>query len=1005
LAVFLVVAGGRKGRRKPGQGEPGENGSDDGRDAQSGQRGRDSAAETGDAEAEQWLNPFRIGRPVTPVISPRRAAAPSGAQPPGGADQGSAPEPLLARPVYPEPVQVDPVRSDLPRQVWHEAEPPGQIWHDPDPGQDWEQPAQQPPQTLRLRPGDGYESADGPYPSRQGALGYGPPGGPVEPGLGYHGGYGPPAGYVHDDRGSYPRDDERAGRHGRGAQPGQWTPAVPGVFDGSLGPGGLPVRRPRGVGQEDGGPVQGAGYGAGQGGNYGPRDGFDPQARSSQAGRPAGPRRPDARSGPGADGASVGPDRVSPPGGAGVQGGFGSSQSRRGRFTGQGGHGDYGDAPPNGYGSPPGYGHGAAPPEYGRSRDYGRSPDYVGSPDYVDSPNYDGPSGHGGPAGYDGPQGYAEPRGYDGHGSYQQREGRFAAEGGRANASDGAGRTRPGNYVGPDAYDAGRRGHLRNDAPADAPGYRGTYGPPDGRVRRGGYGRPADYGEQVPPGMPDGYGPAPGGRPDRPPRTGIRRQPGGGAAPGGFQIPGGQYPRSDWRPENGVQDGYRQSGRPQRDRGSDPRGQSRPPPGYPAEASYRRADAYTGDQSEWPYEGYDAPPGYQQGDRQHGREGGFQGPADPRRHGRYGWGSQESGQPGRPMMPADPGWQSQAGRQPPGSGSRRGGDGPPGRRRAGPWPPDAGYGYGPGEPAPLPYDPDMRDGYPGHDARYPNQQGGYAGGPMPDDHRTGGSRPGWAVPTGSGAERARQDGDAGQRAAAGKTSQKRRTGPPAALPPGPSASRARESAPERASAGSQSRDHNVDAADSPGSALSAAGVSAPPSPSGIIPPAIGEVPKSARPDAGTNAAGDPSDEVGPDDETTPMAVILGGKADDQQPAAEAKPHVPSGLPAKRMRGPFEPPDKVDPVEAGTPPSDPTTDESAGDSAEVTTMSDAARASLWSPGAAKMDQIKDLYLTAEAIGEDALDQNFELVSDRQRQLIKEYFNEIGAGRADSHDAAS
>jgi hypothetical protein len=165
------------------------------------------------------------------------------------------------------------------------------------------------------------------------------------------------------------------------------------------------------------------------------------------------------------------------------------------------------------------------------------------------------------------------------------------------------------------------------------------------------------------------------------------------------------------------------------------------------------------------------------------------------------------------------------------------------------------------------------------------------------------------------------------------------------------------------------------------------------------------VPNSASPDAGTNAAGDPSDEVGPDDETTPMAVILGGKAEDQQPAAAAKPDVPAGLPAKRMRGPFEPPDRPDPVEARTPSSDPTTDAGAGDSAEVTTMSDAARASVWSPAAAKMDQIKDLYLTAEAIGEDALNQHFELVSDRQRQLIKEYFNEIGAGRADSHDAAS
>lgn len=69
------------------------------------------------------------------------------------------------------------------------------------------------------------------------------------------------------------------------------------------------------------------------------------------------------------------------------------------------------------------------------------------------------------------------------------------------------------------------------------------------------------------------------------------------------------------------------------------------------------------------------------------------------------------------------------------------------------------------------------------------------------------------------------------------------------------------------------------------------------------------------------------------------------------------------------------------------------------------MSDAARASVWSPGTVKMDQIKDLYLTAEAIGEDALDQHFELVSDRQRQLIREYFNAMGAGRADSHDAAS
>jgi hypothetical protein len=40
--------------------------------------------------------------------------------------------------------------------------------------------------------------------------------------------------------------------------------------------------------------------------------------------------------------------------------------------------------------------------------------------------------------------------------------------------------------------------------------------------------------------------------------------------------------------------------------------------------------------------------------------------------------------------------------------------------------------------------------------------------------------------------------------------------------------------------------------------------------------------------------------------------------------------------------------------------------------------------------AKLDQLKDLYLTAEAIGEDALDKHFDLVSEKQRELIKEFF---------------
>jgi hypothetical protein len=44
--------------------------------------------------------------------------------------------------------------------------------------------------------------------------------------------------------------------------------------------------------------------------------------------------------------------------------------------------------------------------------------------------------------------------------------------------------------------------------------------------------------------------------------------------------------------------------------------------------------------------------------------------------------------------------------------------------------------------------------------------------------------------------------------------------------------------------------------------------------------------------------------------------------------------------------------------------------------------------------AKLDQIKDLYLTAEAIGEDALDRHFDQVSQRQRDLIREFFDRSG-----------
>jgi len=114
-----------------------------------------------------------------------------------------------------------------------------------------------------------------------------------------------------------------------------------------------------------------------------------------------------------------------------------------------------------------------------------------------------------------------------------------------------------------------------------------------------------------------------------------------------------------------------------------------------------------------------------------------------------------------------------------------------------------------------------------------------------------------------------------------------------------------------------------------------------------------------------------------------------------------------------MRGPFEPAVRAEPAVthgsavaatslAASPPAADASPGGTGSAVAGTSMSQDARASVWSPGAAKMDQIKDLYLTAEAIGEDALDEHFELVSDRQRQLIREYFSGAVASQADSQD---
>jgi hypothetical protein len=147
--------------------------------------------------------------------------------------------------------------------------------------------------------------------------------------------------------------------------------------------------------------------------------------------------------------------------------------------------------------------------------------------------------------------------------------------------------------------------------------------------------------------------------------------------------------------------------------------------------------------------------------------------------------------------------------------------------------------------------------------------------------------------------------------------------------------------------------------------------------------------------------------VSPDAETTPMPVILAKRPQaSQDPAAPAQPSKlassRSPAPEPRMRGPFEPAQKnaaaSPPPPSEAPPVPPSASSAAG-----TPMSQAGGSDVWTPVSAKMDQIKDLYLTAEAIGEDALDRHFQQVSERQRQLIKEYFKQAVPGPAENSDA--
>jgi hypothetical protein len=163
-------------------------------------------------------------------------------------------------------------------------------------------------------------------------------------------------------------------------------------------------------------------------------------------------------------------------------------------------------------------------------------------------------------------------------------------------------------------------------------------------------------------------------------------------------------------------------------------------------------------------------------------------------------------------------------------------------------------------------------------------------------------------------------------------------------------------------------------------------VAALPPPVAALPPPLplGEpVPSTLAGSPAFDLAGSDGELVRPDDDTAPLPVIL----PDRMPQEVAQ--------SARMRNPFEPIERSSPsLPRRTPQGDP----DAGASSSTVPVPGSAMASsvINAPTSEKMDQIKDLYLTAEAIGEDALGQHFLQVSERQRQLIREYFDHV-AGR--------
>jgi len=128
-------------------------------------------------------------------------------------------------------------------------------------------------------------------------------------------------------------------------------------------------------------------------------------------------------------------------------------------------------------------------------------------------------------------------------------------------------------------------------------------------------------------------------------------------------------------------------------------------------------------------------------------------------------------------------------------------------------------------------------------------------------------------------------------------------------------------------------------------------------------------------------------------EPRPDQPVSGAQSRPGKPAAQAQPSKPAPDPAPKPFSVWEP--------APKPSQDKDSRRASG--------RDSHQDGSYRPGhaeppsadtQAKLEQLKDLYLTAEAIGEDALVQHFDELSQMQRSLIREFFEKAGLGPSSS-----